>query len=349
MLSQEKYVLLKNRQGEELSVVLDGYREGDEADMIACIKEEYGETYFKRNFYDPAYLREEAKNGHIVFLTARALPEREIAGMMILKNFFPQESMCEIASQIFRKKYRGYGMANVFFGYGIDLLRTGAYSAAYCLPVLFHDMTQRLLQRRGLRATGFVLNVFDMAGITHSYDRGRNEKHSQGIQIMALGKKNAGTVFIPKEHQQVSRGIYESLGVDFRILGKTTKDLPERTALWCGNDAAQQSLEIRVDTAGGDFASAMREVHSRYPFSGRQTANVFLNCSHDSALYASRILQDMGYFFTGLKPLCSEREYMVFHHPGRVEICFEDYAVSEEFGRLLGYVRECFRRRQKKI
>lgn len=330
-------------------MVLSGYREGDEADMITCIREEYGETYFKRNFYDPAYLKAEAKSGHIVFLTARVLPEREIAGMMLLKNFSPEESMCEIASQIFRKKYRGYGLADVFFGYGMELLKTGKYSAAYCLPVLFHDVTQRLLQRRGLRATGFVLNVFDMACVTHSYDRGHNKKHSQGIQIMALGKRNAGTVYMPAEYQKIGREIYESLGVDFQISGGMPESLPERTVLCCRNDTVQHSLEIRVDTAGRDFAFQMREMHSRCPLSGRQTANVFLNCSHSGAPSACLVLQDMGYFFTGLKPLCSEREYMVFHHPGQVEICFEEYVVSKEFGRILGYVRERYGQRRGNI
>lgn len=338
---KERYILLRNRSGMELPVLLRAYREGDEAGMIACIREEYGETYFRRKFYDPQYLRDEAGRGRILFLVAQTLPGNEIAGMMILKSFFPEESMCEIASQIFRKKYRGYGLAGVFFDYGLEILRSGIYSATYCLPVLFHDITQRLLYRRGLRAAGFLFNVFDMAGVTHSYPTGRNEKHSQGIQIMALDRRDAGTVYIPREHHRVCGEIYESLGVNFHLSDRASGAAPERTVMLCRNDDIQHSLEIRADVAGIDFGRQMCRLHSRYLSCGRQTFNVLLNCSHDSALYGCEILRDMGYFFAGLKPLCSGREYMVMHHPGGTKIYFEDYAVSGEFGKLLDYVREC--------
>lgn len=340
-----KHIKLKNQSGQELPILLRRCREGDEEKMIACIREEYKDTYFKRKFYDPEYLREEAKNGHIMFLTAQALSEDEMAGMMILKRFFPEEKMCEIASQIFRKKYRGYGLAGAFFDYGLDILKTGNYSAAYCLPVLFHDVTQRLLYRRGLRATGFVLNVFDVVHMIHSYRTGRNEKHSQGIQIMALGKKNAGTVYIPEEHREICGEIYKSLGVDFHISCERRERIPKKSIVRCGYDEEQKSLEIRADAAGEDFGVKMREIHARYPLSGRRTSNVFLNCNNSSALYACEVLQNMGYFFTGLKPLCSEREYMVLHHSGQVKIYFEDYAVSGEFRKMLDYVQGCLAHR----
>jgi hypothetical protein len=77
-----------------------------------------------------------------------------------------------------------------------------------------------------------------------------------------------------------------------------------------------------------------------------------LNCNDPGAVWAYETLQNMGYFFTGLKPLCSEREYMVLHHEGEVEIYFEDYWVSGEFANLIRYVeacyKECRRQRNKK-
>ncbi len=51
----------------------------------------------------------------------------------------------------------------------------------------------------------------------------------------------------------------------------------------------------------------------------------------------------MGYFFTGLKPLCSKREYLVMHHRGETEIFWEDYAASGEFSEILDYVRKAGR------
>ena len=343
---------------------------GDEEGMIDCIRDEYGDTYFKRDFYDAKYLRGEAESGHITFLVAEVIygkkegtPEDEaialssgvivgelsgekagklpveIAGMMILKEFYQEESMCEIATQIIRKKYRGHGLAMDFFEYGMQVLLSRNYSAAYCLPVVFHDVTQRLLQRLGLVATGFVLNVFDMKKITHSYQNGRNQKHSQGIQIRAVGKRDAGVLYIPAEHAEFVRKIYERLGVNHHIV----TEIPKRQKLFKSvieykQDRIQSSLEIRIHRVGADLLERLLEIQQNYPLKGRQTANIFLNINDCGAIRAYEKLTQTGYFFTGLKPLCSTREYMVLHNPGEVRICFEDYVVSEEFAEILKYI-----------
>lgn len=333
---------LTNPEGRKLFVTLRVYRPGDEEGMIACIRDEYGDTYFKRDFYHPSYLRAEAESGHITFLVAETA-EDGIAGMLILKEFAPQESMCEIASQIFRKKYRGYRLAMPFFEYGIEILLSREYSAAYCLPVVFHDTTQRLLYRLGLRATGFVLNVFDTEHIVHSYWNGRNSKHSQGIQIRAVEKQDVGKVYIPTEHRRFCSRIYESLGVAYRIAAerelKEILSIPPVCEMSYKQDEVQSSLEIRIQHVGAGLTERMEMLHKKFPFREKQTANVFLNISDRNAVWAYHALAEMGYFFTGLKPLCSQNEYMVLHNAGEVKVYWEDYRLTEEFSDIARYIK----------
>lgn len=360
----EQILVLENREKQSITVRLRLFRAGDENGMIACVRDEYGDTYFKSGFYDPKYLRKEAEEGVITFLIAET-DEDGIIGMMILKEFYPKESMCEIASQIFRKKYRGYGLAMPFFEYGMGILLSRNYSAAFCLPVLFHDVTQRLLYRLGMRATGLVMNVFDMDHIIHSYNNGRNRKHSQGIQIRAVGKRDAGTLYLPEEHYGFCRDIYASLGAVFTIAAADirrlpdddnhetddqTQRLPVYTEMEYANDDLQHSLTIDIRRAGRDLIKRITKLHTRYPLQGKQTAVIFLNCNDPGAVWAYEVLQEMGYFFTGLKPLCSEREYIVLHHEGEVEIFFEDYWLSGEFANLIGYVETCYKKcRQNRL
>lgn len=360
----EQILVLENREKQSITVRLRMFRAGDENGMIACVRDEYGDTYFKSGFYDPKYLRKEAEEGVITFLIAET-DEDGIIGMMILKEFYPKESMCEIASQIFRKKYRGYGLAMPFFEYGMGILLSRNYSAAFCLPVLFHDVTQRLLYRLGMRATGLVMNVFDMDHIIHSYNNGRNRKHSQGIQIRAVGKRDAGTLYLPEEHYGFCRDIYASLGAVFTIAAADirrlpdddnhetddqTQRLPVYTEMEYANDDLQHSLTIDIRRAGRDLVKRITKLHTRYPLQGKQTAVIFLNCNDPGAVWAYEVLQEMGYFFTGLKPLCSEREYIVLHHEGEVEIFFEDYWLSGEFANLIGYVETCYKKcRQNRL
>lgn len=263
--------------------------------------------------------------------------------------------MCEIASQIFRKRYRGYGLAMPFFEYGMKILLSRSYSAAFCLPVLFHDVTQRLLYRLGLRATGVILNVFDTKRMLYSYDNGRNKKHSLGMQVRAVKKRDAGILYVPPEHWDFCQRVYDSLGVDYRLTEGTKEEFLEKTEamsvqpsrITYRNDVIHSNLEIRIHHIGVDLEQRIREMHSRYPLRGRQTAGVFLNCNDPRAVQAYSILKNFGYFFTGFKSLCSEREYLVMHHPGEVEIYFEDYYVSKEFSRLLVYIKSCYEGRKR--
>ncbi len=356
-----KSLTLKNHQNQSLNFTLRLYQEGDEQGMIACILDEYGDTYFKRDFYNVDLLEKAAKEGRITFLVAET-EDNDIAGMLILKQFYPKEAMCEIASQIFRKKYRGYGLAMPFFMYGMEILMSKFYSAAFCLPVLFHNITQRLLYRLGLCATGLVINVFDMDKISHSYTNGRNNKHSQGIQVRALWKTDAGVLYIPKEHQTFCQAVYKRLGVDFCIaeptdpFPKQNRKIvpfhavyvqPENTDFNWKNDEIQQSLEIYIYQVGKDFKQQISQLHSQIPLKGKQTANIFLNINDVYAVWAYELLQEMGYFFTGLKPLCSGQEYMVLHHCGDVEIYFNDYIVSDEFVVIVDYIKKCYENRYK--
>lgn len=316
------------------------YKNGDEEGMIACIREEYGATYFKHDFYRPEFYRKETETGHITFLVAES-QTGEIAGMMILKEFYPEESMCEIATQIFRKKYRGYGLAIPFFEFGMSILVSRSYSAAYCLPVLFHDITQRLLYRLKMHATEFFLNVFDLEKIQHSYGESRNEKHGQGIQVMAIEKQAVGTLYVLEEHREFTSDIYEKLGVHYQIdTQKKEEQLPEQSYLKCRFDMVQSSLEICVVSYGKDVMEQINCLEKNYPNKGRQTCNILLNINAPYAIIVYQILHKRGYFFTGFKSLCSEREYMVLHHPGEIKIYFEEYALSEEFALIAAYVKK---------
>lgn len=337
-----KEVDLENKEKGKMTFKLREYKKGDEDSMVACIKDEYQDTYFRKNLYSPVQIWQESESGRTTFLVAEADDSeagQEIAGMMMLARTCPEEAMCEFAAVIILKKYRGYGLAEQFYQYGIEILKGGAYAALYSLPVLFHDITQRVLYRQGFRATGLMLNVFDVGKITHSYENGANQKHSQGISVMAQEKTNAGTLYVPWEKKDFCKWIYDRLGVFYRIGDRNARSaevnaatfLPGNCDIVCMQNEEQSSLEIRIGRVGSDLRTRMDAVHKRYPLVGRQTANVLLNINDRHAVRAYRLLQRLGYFFAGFKPLCGESEYMVMHNPGEVEIYFEDYALSDEF------------------
>lgn len=332
--------------------------------MIACIRDEYGDTYFRSGYYQTENLRREAESGHIVFLVAEALSDDEpqsaadiqfgeIAGMLTMKRSAPPENTCELASEIFRKKYRGYGLAMPFLEYAMDLVRAGGYASVFGLSALFHDTTQRLLSRLGFQPCGFVFGILDMGCISYSYPKDRNQKHPGGIQVMALEKRDVGTLHVPWELAEPCRQTYDRLGVAYRIAASQEGSggteiatlpcrelLPKKSSLTWVEDEGQSSLEIRIHRAGSDLSTHMETLCRRYPLKGRQTANVYLNICDSNAIWAYRELKDKGFFFAGFHPLCGEREYLVLHHPGEVKVYPQDYMAAEEIKAMLKMIFE---------
>lgn len=203
-----------------LTVTLRAYEPGDEEGMIACIRDEYGDTYFKKNFYEAASLRKAAENGTYTFLTAQT-GAGEIAGMLVLEESEKEEALCEVESLFIRKKYRGYGLAGPFLQYGVEMILGQSYAAACCHPALFHSITQRLLYRQDFRATGFLLNVFDAARMVHSYHNGRNSKFSLGLQLLPIEKEMRERFIFRRNTELLSSGFIRACRWHFRRLRGT--------------------------------------------------------------------------------------------------------------------------------
>lgn len=350
--ADKKMQLYHRETGERLEVTFRTLEERDAEGVVECIRDEYGDTYFKRDFYNPEFIRKEHREGIITFLVA-VTDMADVAGVMILKEFFPYEFMIEIATQIFKKKYRGYGMAEHMFDYGMTILQEMPCSAVYSLPVTFHAISQRLLRMRGLIGCGFIFSVFDMGKIQQSYGKRKNLKHSQGIQILAKDKTNGGTLYIPSEQKGFTGWLYKKLGVTCHLA-----DVPEDREWNTGDrhapcqvmktiDWIQSSAAITIYRTGSGLKEYVEMILEEYGKLPHFTLNVFLNVNDPGAVAAYYLLKDYGFFFAGFKPLCSENEFMVMHNPLAVPINFDDYILTEEFRDLSQYVEVFYEERQR--
>lgn len=317
----------------------------DAPELVACIRAEYADTYFKKRFYDTGYLITQQHSGHIIFLVLE-LENGVVAGMMALKSFFPQETQCEIASQIFKQEYRGFHITRSFFEYGIKIIRQKNYSAMYALPVTFHRISQILLEDLGLIPCGFLLGTFLMKNITHSYGKDDCIKHSMGIMVRAQDKQDAGKLYVPSGVRTYIENTYRKLGVTYQMAEDapdTALNLLKESRITVVNDAYQCNCTITIDAASletGKFMTEIRAIMERYRFISNQTMNALVNMKDAAAPYAYHILERLGFFYTGVKPLCSEREYLCMHHPVEVPLGFHHYILSDSFAEILHDISE---------
>lgn len=318
---------------------------GDEQGMIDCIRDEYADSYFKRDFYDPAMLREKALGGHYVFFVAEA--EGEIAGMEIFELFCEHgDDYIEPASQILRLKYRGFGLSAALVEYTFPLAKAMRPLGLFVHAVTFHTITQKVCEAQGMRATGFRLGRFLTEKMHNSYERGRCPKYSEGIMILPLEKREAGTVYVPGELREVVSDCYDRLGMNYALCHEGMS-LPSAPAeLLVSVDELQRMVLIRLERYGVDLVDRVRESLADREQSG-WTCQIKLPTCDGCAVTAYEQLREIGFFFTGVQAACSDREWIYMQWCGDMELYLEDYALTEEFCLLRDAIKRFYDGRRK--
>lgn len=318
---------------------------GDEQGMIACIRDEYADSYFKQDFYDPARLREKALGRHYVFFVAEA--KGEIAGMEIFTLFCEHgDDYIEPASQILRVRYRGFGLSAALVEYTFPLAKAMRPLALFVHAVTFHTITQRVCGAQGMRATGFRLGRFLTERMQNSYERGRCPKYSEGIMILPVEKREAGTLYVPKELGRVVSDCYERLGMSYELCHESAP-LPLSSAqLFVSADELQRMVFIRLERCGADVIEQVQAALADRSQDG-WTCQMKLPVCDGYAITAYERLREIGFFFTGVQAACSDREWIYMQWCGGLELYLEDYALTGEFCLMRDEIKRFYNRRKE--
>ena len=341
-----QYVELRQRQtGHRQVFCLRPARPGDEEGMLACIRGEYRESYFKRDFYSTQALVKMARDGHYRFFVAET--DGQIAAMVAL-TLFPNEDYIEPASQILLPTYRGYGLSGAMTRYLFPLAVERKPSCLFVHAVTFHDITQKNCEKAGFIPVGFRLGTFLTSRMENSYRRGRSEKYSEGILILPVEKKDAGTLFLPEELHSFAREIYHKLGVPVEIQsveGAPPPALPARCVLSAVTDSVQRTVWIRVRRSGANLSRQIRAVLERFGQERLWTVQLTLRSDTPALEWEYQELKKLGFFFTGLKPLCGEHEGLYMQWIGDTQLHMEEYVLTEAFqalrDKILVFYRQC--------
>ena len=333
-----KYITLDNgRTNKTISVRFRRFEPEDVESIIYCIREEYGDNYFKPNFYNPNHLIELNESGKIRFLIAER-DNDEILGILALN---PKDRMCEISTGIVQKKYRGFKIIQYLFDMAVDEMQNmkNIY-AGYCRTVMYHSITQRLMEKINFEPCGFLLSEFLTDELCND---DINLKQPHGILIRNISKAKADKIYICSKHNEFVQNIYKSLQIDIEI-DNHIYNFSGKSQIQYENDESQKSCSIFVNVPGEDLIQKINEVQNKY-IEPLQTFNVFLNMNHKSANMAYEKLKYLGYFFSGVRSICSDNEFMIMHNPKNAPIDFNKFAVTDKFSRIKDYIKNCYDRR----
>lgn len=326
--------LSNHKTGEEKEFTLRPFRCGDEGAVLQCVQEEYGDTYYRREYYDRDLLLEQTQSGKLHLFLAYC--GDDVCGIQSIISYEPKEPRLEAASQIFRRAYRGYGLPYELVKYTYAMAKSLHPSCIYASMVVFHDITQKMCEQAGMRAVAFNLGSHITAKMHNSFELGSSEKYAQAIMILPVDKTDIGCVYIHPSIKDVVTRIYNDLGVTYSM-----ENAPEDAEASCDDseisvsvNEREQSISITVDVIGRDLIDRIMQVRSEHE-GQLWTIQLILPVDEPASVHVYDRLCRGGFFFVGVRPLCAKREQIFMQYIGDVHFCFDDFKLIDGFRTLI--------------
>jgi hypothetical protein len=154
-------------------------------------------------------------------------------------------------------------------------------------------------------------------------------------------KKDVGILYIPPSYSEYIVGVYRSLGVIARI---ETGEFPSGFAsVYSLSDISEHRYcELFVQKTGDDFKEVLVKMHGQYGGQENQSFTVYVNLNDPGCPHACRLLEEQGFFFTGVQPLSGQYEYLLMHYSPALPIPFDRVAVVPEFKERFDYIHHLY-------
>lgn len=330
----------ENADGNKISVRFREFEEKDADAIVNLIREEYGEKYTNQNMYDKNFIIQSYKANKIIFQVAE-LEGGEIVGCLNIQKNLPRDEYGNMGTGIVSKHFRQYHLFQPLIKFVMEEIYNRRESSAICAYlVMYHEITEKLIDRLGLTPCGLVPQKVLVANAQNSYAKGKNLKYTSVFAVTKVLQNDAGKIYLPVEHAKFAERIYSSLKVHSEIISYKI-NLKGESKIVVEDSPEQKYTAIYVDDSGADLAEKISEIESAR-LDDLQTFNIFLNISDEKAVAAYEVLRGFGYFFAGFKPLGGTREVMILHNPKKVKINFEELKATDHYLPLKNYVKKCY-------
>ena len=256
---------------------------------------------------------------------------------------FSHDEYTNMGTGTVAKAYRNYHLFQPLIKFVMEeIYKRRESSAISANLVMYHDITEKLIDRLGLVPCGLILQKILVANYSNiSYAvKGKNLKYTSVFAVTKVLQNDAGKIYLPVEHQNFTEKIYSALKVHHEIINYKI-NLKGESKIEVEDAPAQKTTSIYVDNSGMDLAEKISEIENARR-DELQTYNLYLNISDKKAVAAYEILRGMGYFFAGIKPLGGSHEVMILHNPKNVKIYFEELKATNHYLPLKNYIKKCY-------
>lgn len=314
-------------------------RPEEAVEVSRCVYTAYGYTYLHEDMYYPDRVRYLNENGDLISFVAVTDYGGVIAHAAMIIGDDPLVPEFGVAAT--KPGFRGQGCLNALSEARIEEAMQRGFTGGFGMGVTSHFYSQKSMLKRGMKPCALLLS--NAAEPEYKDMKKRDiQRESAVMQFKYLKAPGDVVVYPPQRHAEFVKRIYSNLGVGARLQEAGDYEGPSapRSNMDVKTDADRITADIRINEYGRDI---VRETASKLGFLGPDavmTVYLYLPLSDPGTAVYCPELEDLGFFFAGIKP-GSKSDFLILQYLNGYEMDFEQIAVGCEFsGEIKEYVRK---------
>ncbi len=316
------------------------YTPDDHTGFVECINDFYCGGYPYDRYLTSEYLNRKTGDGSMIVTLAKNKDGRIVgtSAAQKLKGVFDGSILLMLRSVL--TEYRGKGVASKQEDYLLDQVKKyyGDSLSLYADVMTHNDISQKTLTRQGFVLCGLRMMLYKSEIMVPKLNYPKGTKMSQAVYCKAINHKDV-SLFAPEKHKELIKSIYEKLGVpcSFSEYADIPDDLRRIGMYNISEKPKHSSAEFYIERPAEDFDMVFMPKIKEYLKNG-STCVAYINACFSEGLAVYEKLQKIGFYFTGIKPLSLNGEYIIMSQSDNCSVDHKSTVLYENQFDLINYI-----------
>ncbi|NPA10846.1 MAG: GNAT family N-acetyltransferase [Epsilonproteobacteria bacterium] len=271
---------------EKAKALIRDIKSEDAQDVVELFRANYGNTYYKKSFYNPKTWMDMAKSSKYYPVVAE-IDSKVVGQFLLTKN---DDFNGEISAVVVHPDYKGRGLMNMMFEYIIKRAKELKLKAIYGEAIMFHPFSQKANLKHGMIES--ALQLGEVASFIAQKDI-RFEKRSATIVGYLVFDKKHRSIYLPKRYERVIKDRYKKLKIPIR---KSPRQIRAGLGYW--DNSLLKIAGIVIDAKVDNFKERFNIYFSKAKIEADMIyADVNLHSKNDDIV---EFLRKKGFFYCGV-------------------------------------------------
>jgi len=270
----------------DIEVKIRDLKRGDGKGIVRLFEENYGDTYYKKYFYDEKFWDNlvESKRYYPVIAEIDGL----VVGQFLLSVY--DEYNGEVSAVVVLPEYKGRGIMNKMFVYLLNKAKSLGLKAVYGEAIMFHPFSQKANLKQGMIES--ALQLGEVASWLSQKDI-KFQKRSATLVSFKLFSNEKRFVNFPKVYKRIIKDVYKRAAIKTYRYQKKLKP-----SLWYQTNGLLNIAMIVIDSKVANFKKRFEFILSKLSAYDVIYADVNLKSGDIDNLV--EYLNKKGFFYSGV-------------------------------------------------